>query len=183
MIRFTVNEPNFYIMKKSFYLLLTAFFVLTAFDAKAQYRGDVSQPIDYRGSIINSQSATIQTRLASFFENNVVMSHSYSMSFGSVGGSYQNLNAYTNTMNIAFSDRLQGRVDVSLFHSPFGGNNLYGANSDSPQIMLSNAELNYKISDNATIRFQYNRSPYNSYGYGFSPFGYNRYSRYNPTFY
>lgn len=171
-------------MKKTLFLFIPAFLLLMSFDLNAQYRGDVSQPIDYRGSIINSQSATVQSRLASFFENNIEMSHSYSMSFGSIGGSYQNLNAYTNTMNIAFSDRLQGRVDVSFFHSPFGGSNLYGANQIEPQIMLSNAELNYKISDNATIRFQYQRVPYNSYG--ISPYGYNRFNNYNsfhPGFY
>ena len=171
-------------MKKSLYLLIPAFLLLLTLDAQAQYRGDVSKPVDYRGSVINSQSATIQSKLASFFGNNVEMSHSYSMSFASVGGSYQNLNAYTNTMNIAFSDRLQGRVDVSFFHSPFGGNNLYGANQNKPQVILSNAELNYKISDNATIRFQYHQLPYNSYG--FSPYGYNRFNNFNSfnsTFY
>tara|TARA_R110002126_G_C10487031_1_gene502661 strand:- start:5776 stop:6291 length:516 start_codon:yes stop_codon:yes gene_type:complete len=171
-------------MKKSLLLSITSFLLLISFDARAQLRGDVSQPIDYRGSIINSQSATVQSKLASFFQNNVQMSHSYAMSFSSVGGSYQNLNAYTNTMDIAFSDRLQGRVDVSFFHSPFGGNNLYGYNQNKPQVMLSNAELNYKISDNATIRLQYQRLPYNSFG--LSPFGYNRYNNFNsfnPGFY
>lgn len=171
-------------MKKTLFLFIPAFLLLISFNAQAQFRGDVSQPIDYRGSVINSQSATVQSKLASFFENNVEMSHSYSMSFSSIGGSYQNLNAYTNTMNIAFSDRLQGRVDVSFFHSPFGGSNLYGASQMDPQVMLSNAELNYKISDNATIRFQYQRLPSNSYG--FSPFARNRFNNYNslyPGFY
>ena len=154
---------------------------MLTFDAHAQYRGDVSQPIDYRGSIINTRSATIQSRLASFFQNKVEMNQSYSMSFGSVGGSYQNLNAYTNSMNIAFSDRLQGRVDVSFFHSPFGGNNMNGSNQMNPQVMLSNAELNYKISDNAMISFQYQRLPGNAFG--FSQFGNNRFNRFQPGFY
>ena len=154
---------------------------MLTFDAHAQLRGDISQPIDYRGSIINSRSATVQSRLASFFQNSVEMSHSYSMSFSSVGGSYQNLNAYTNTMNIAFSDRLQGRVDVSFFHSPFGGSNLYGANQMDPQVMLSNAELNYRISDKATISFQYQRIPGNTFGIG--PNGFNNFNRFQPGFY
>lgn len=168
-------------MKKSLYLLIPALLLILSFSAEAQMRGDVSKPVDYQGSIINSQSATIQGKLASFFQNNVQMSHSYSMSFGAVGGSYQSLNAYTNTMNIAFSDKLQGRVDVSFFHSPFGGSNLYGASQNEPQVMLSNAELNYKISDNASIRFQYQRVPYSSYG--ISPYGYNRFNSFNPMFY
>lgn len=172
-------------MKKFRFLLLPIFFVFTI-EASAQLRGDVSKPVDYQGTIINSQSTTIQSKLANFFENKVQMSHSYSMSFASFGGSYQNLNAYTNTMNIAFSDRLKGRVDVSFFHSPFGGNNLYSANQNSPQVRLSNAELSYKISERATIRFQYQQVPYSPYGYGgFSPYGnsFRNYDRFNSVYY
>ncbi len=168
-------------MKKLYFLFIPALVLFHSIDLSAQLRGDVSTPFDYQGTIINSNSATIQSKLASFFQNNVQFSHSYSMSFGSFGGSYQNLNAYTNTMNIAFSNRLQGRVDVSFFHSPFGGNsNLYGLNQNSPQIMLSNAELNYKISDNAWISFQYNRVPANAFGY--SPYGFNNFNRYSPWY-
>lgn len=154
-----------------------------SFDASAQLRGDVSKPVDYQGSIVNSQSATVQNKLANFFENKVQMSHSYSMSFSSFGGSYQNLNAYTNTMNIAFNERLQGRVDVSFFHSPFGSNNIYGASQEGPQVMISNAELNYQLGKNTTIRLQYQRTPYSPYGY--SPFGnfFRNYNRFNPGFY
>lgn len=168
-------------MKKSFFLLIPAILLTFSIDSSAQLRGDVSQPFDYRGAVVNTQSATVQNKLASFFENNVQMSHSYSMSFSSFGGSYQNLNAYTNTMNISFNERLHGRVDVSFFHSPFGGNNLYSTGQNNPQVMISNAELNYQISDRATISFQYQRLPYNPYG--FSPFGYNRYNRFNSTYY
>ncbi len=164
-------------MKKHLYYFLPAIIILLTFDTNAQMRGDVSQPFDYRGAVVNTQSATVQSKLAGFFENKVQMSHSYSMSFGSYGGSYQNLNAYTNTMNIAFSDRLHGRVDVSFFHSPFGGNNLYGVSQNEPRVMLSNAELNYKITDRTTISFQYQRTPYSPYG--LSPFGYNRYNNFN----
>ena len=139
--------------------------------------------MDYQGQIIDQKSLSVQSRLTNFFENKVQFSHSYSMSFGSVGGSYQNLNAYTNTMNIAFSDKLQGRVDVSFFHSPFGGNNMYSSNLNDPKVMISNAELNYKISDNAIIRFQYQRNPYSS-PFGISPFGYGyNQSRFNNLFY
>ncbi|MEO9884705.1 MAG: hypothetical protein ABJR05_02665 [Balneola sp.] len=169
-------------MKKPFYLLLFLL-IFTVFEVNAQLRGDVSKPVDYRGTIVNSQSATIQGKLASFFENNVTMNHSYSMSFSSVGGSYQNLNAYTNTMNVAFSDRIHGRFDVSFFHSPFGGNNLYGQGFDDPKVMLSNAELNFQLNDKTNISLQYHRTPYSPYG--ISPFGsrFNSFDRYNSRFY
>ncbi len=169
-------------MKKYIYLFTLVFVFITT-DAFSQMRGDVSTPFDYQGSVINTTSATVQSRLNKFFSR-VKMSHSYSMSFGSYGGSYQNLNAYTNTMQIAFNDRLNGRVDVSFLHSPFGGTNLYGQAQNKPQVLISNAELNYKISDNAMIRFQYHQLP-NSYlgspfGYGYNR--YNRYNRYNPWY-
>ncbi len=169
-------------MKKFTYFLLPVLLFLTV-NANAQLRGDVSTPFDYQGNIVNSQSATVESKLASFFRNNITFSHSYSMSFSSFGGSYQNLNAYTNTMNIAFSERLQGRVDVSFFHSPFGGNSTFNSGLDQPQVMISNAELNYKISDNANIRLQYRRTPYSPYG--FSPFnnGFRNYDRFNSFYY
>lgn len=165
-------------MKKVFSLLL-AVILFTSIDAFAQLRGDVSRPFDYQGAVINATTPSIQSKLNKFFSN-VKMSHSYSMSFSSFGGSYQNVNAYTNTMQFAFSDRFNGRVDVSLFHSPFGGNNSFGMNTNQPQVMISNAELNYKLGENSMIRLQYQRLP-NTFGFGPSPFGYG-YNRYNPWY-
>lgn len=101
------------------------------------------------------------------------MSHSYSMNFGSYGGSYQNVNAYTNTMQFAFTDNLTGRLDVSFLHSPFGGSDFVNTNNNlNGEIIVRNAELNYKISDNAHIRLQYQQLPS---GYGF----YNPYIRFS----
>lgn len=106
------------------------------------------------------------------------MSHSYSMNFSSFSGNYQSVNAYTNTIQFQFSERMNGRVDVSFLHSPFGGNqNFAGSNNFQNQVVIRNAELNYKISDNAFIRVQYQQLP-RGFGYGYNPYGYNRFSRY-----
>ena len=97
------------------------------------------------------------------------------MNFGSVGGSYQNVNSYTNTVNIMFSDNLTGRVDVSFLHSPFGGSDFVNSNNSlNGEILIRNAELNYKISDNAHIRFQYQQLPR---GYGYFNSGYGMFNR------
>lgn len=171
-------------MKKIFPYSLTLVLIFCAsLSINAQYRGDVSIPMDYQGQIIDTRTASVQSRLTNFFENKVQFSHSYSMSFGAAGGSYQSLNAYTNTMNIAFSDKLQGRVDVSFFHSPFGGNSMYSSNMDDPRVLISNAELNYQINDNASIHLKYQRNPYGN-PFGYSPFGYGfQQNRFNNLFY
>jgi len=148
-------------------------------------REDLPSSYDYTGPIVNNQGPTVQTWLNNFFQNNVTMSHSYSMSFGAVGGSYQNVNAYTNTLNFMFTENLTGRMDVSFLHSPFGGSNFVDTNNNlGGEVMIRNAELNYKISDNAHIQLQYQRVPnqfgYSPYGYRNSPYGYNRFG--NPWY-
>lgn len=162
-------------MKK---LSLLLFLSLTYQLVDAQYRADLPNYFDYRGPVINEEKPTVQNALNNFFSN-VKMSHTYSMSFNSFSGSYQNVNAYTNTMNFALSERMFGRVDVSFLHSPFGGtHNFMGGNGFKNQVMISNAELNYKITENAFIRIQYQRLP-NAIGYRFNQDRYNRFNRFS----
>ncbi|HKK24707.1 MAG TPA: hypothetical protein VJ941_03720 [Gracilimonas sp.] len=161
-------------MKK---LFITTFIVGLLFSTQlsAQLRQDLSRSYEFSGPIINSKAPTVQTWLNDFFQNKVSMSHSYSMNFGSVGGSYQNVNSYTNTVNIMFSDNLTGRVDVSFLHSPFGGSDFVNSNNSlNGEILIRNAELNYKISENAHIRFQYQQLPR---GYGYFNSGYGMFNR------
>ena len=159
-------------MKKlSFFI----FFVICSQLTFAQYRSDLPTYFDYTGPLIDERAPTVQHSLNRFFSN-IEMSHSYSMSFGSFGGNYQNMNAYTNTMQFNISDRMNGRVDISFLHSPFGGNqNFLGSSKMQNQIIIRNAELNYKLSDKAFIRIQYQQLPR---GFGYNPYGFNRYNRY-----
>lgn len=153
------------------------FIFITSTVANAQFRADLPGYFDFTGPLVNERAPTVQTGLDRFFSN-VKMSHSYSMSFNSFGGNYQNVNAYTNTMQFQFSDRMNGRVDVSFLHSPFGGNqNFAGSSNFQNQVIIRNAELNYKLSDNAFIRVQYQQLP-SGFGYGYNPYGYNRFNRY-----
>lgn len=169
-------------MKK---LILFTFILAFAFSSKlsAQLREDLTSSYEYSGPIVNTQAPTVQSWLNDFFQNKVTMSHSYSMNFGAVGGTYQNLNAYTNTLNFMFTPNLTGRLDVSFLHSPFGGNSFASSdNGMGGEILIRNAELNYKIGDNARIQLQYQQLPagygfFNPYGYA-SPYGYG-YNRFN----
>lgn len=125
--------------------------------ANAQLRSEKITPFDYSGPVVNTKAPTVQSGLQKFFSS-FDMSHSYEMSFQSFGGSAQNINAYTNTMTFAFSPNLMGRVDVAFMHSPFGGT-MGGQNQLANQVVIRNAELNYRISDKAFIRFQYQQLP------------------------
>ena len=158
--------------KSSFLIVLFSFCSLIAF---AQYRSDLPSYYDYSGPLINEHAPTIQNGLNRFF-NSIKMSHSYSMSFNSFGGDYQNINAYTNTMHFKLSDRMNGRLDVSFLHSPFGGNQSFsGSNNMHNQVLIKNAELNYKINDKAFIRVQFQQLPR---GFGYNPYAFSSYNRY-----
>lgn len=153
-------------------LFISAIFIA---GANAQLREDLNGYYDYTGPLINQSAPTVDSGLDKFFRS-ITMSHSYNMSFSSFGGNYQNVNAYTNTMQFAITPKLDGRVDISFLHSPFGGNQSFsGAPGFQNQVIIRNAELNYKISDKAFIRIQYQQLPRQ---YGFSPYGYNRFDRY-----
>lgn len=159
-------------MKKLSFLI---FFVICSQLTFAQYRSDLPTYFDYTGPLINERAPTVQHSLNRFFST-IKMSHSYSMSFNSFGGNYQNMNAYTNTMQFNISDRMNGRVDISFLHSPFGGNqNFLGSSNIQNQVIIRNAELNYKLSDKAFIRVQYQQLPR---GFGYNPYGFNRHDRY-----
>lgn len=142
--------------------------------AFAQFRSDMHRSSDYLGTVVKDRD-----REPGDWSNlfNMTMDHSYSMAFGSLGGQFQNMNAYTNTMHFFFSERLTGRVDLSLLHSPFGNtfmNN--GQSGTGVDFVIRNAELKYEINDRSTIQIQFQQvpSPYNYGVYGMSPFG-NRY--------
>ncbi|MEX0723390.1 MAG: hypothetical protein WD357_04890 [Gracilimonas sp.] len=168
-------------MKKLF-ITTFVFAILLSTQLSAQLRENLSKSYEFSGPIVNTQVPTVQNWLNNFFQNNVSMSHSYSMNFGAVGGSYQNVNSYTNTLNFAFSEDLTGRVDISFLHSPFGGSDMVNTNNNlNGEVIVRNAELNYQISDNAHIRFQYQQLPRN-YGYFNQGYGMYGYDRYNPWY-
>jgi len=158
-------------IRKIIFCILSSIFIWAhALTTNAQLRKSETQASDYSGPIVKEKDPSNGANLGNLF--NMQMGHSYSVNFASFGGQYQNTNAYTNTMQFFFSEKLTGRVDLSLLHSPFG-NNLNGFNADQEvQFILRNAELNYEIGDNSTLRLQFNQYPQ---GYGYSP-GYGRFS-------
>ncbi|TYP94127.1 hypothetical protein LX73_1852 [Fodinibius salinus] len=136
---------------------------------QAQFRKDQQRPSDLTGPIIKKEDPSEGANWSNLF--NMRMDHSYSMSFSSVGGQTQNINAYTNTMHFFFSEDLTGRVDLQLLHSPFGNSFMGSQNSGSGiDFKIRNAELNYELSENSNISIQFQQVPSYGYGYGASPF-------------
>ncbi len=130
--------------------------------SEAQFRDTDYEPTDYSGVVSTDNSGTHDLGWFDFR-----MDHSYEMTVGSFGGNTYNQNFYTNTMHFLFNENLTGRVDLSVAHSPFG-NSLFGEDQ-GPQFFIRNAELNYNITDNTQLRFQFRQIPggmYNPYGYG-----------------
>lgn len=141
----------------------------------AQLRKNVNNSSELMGPVIK-QDRSEGGNLGNLF--NMQMDHSYSMMFSSYGGQMQNMNAYTNTMHFFFSDKLTGRVDLSLLHSPFGNNYMPNNNGMNTEFILRNAELNYQISDKSNISIHVQQLPDN---YGMSPWGMGR-QHYNPFY-
>lgn len=130
--------------------------------SNAQLREDLSKSSDFMGPVIKEGSSQGGS-LSNLF--NMQMNHSYSMTFASIGGQYQNVNAYTNTMHFFFTDNLTGRLDLSLLHSPFGNSFLDNGNGMGTEFIIRNAELNYQISDRSNISIQFQQLP----SYGMNP--------------
>ena len=153
---------------------LTVLIVLLSLPAFAQLRQDVISPYEYTGQILNPDPSK-NASLSNLF--NMQVSHSYTATFSSFGGQYQNLNAFTTSFEMFFSPRLNGRVDVSFLHSPFGGNNLAGMNNGiGNRIMIQNAELNYRINDKSSIHVSFRQNPGFFGGFN-NPGRFNRFDR------
>ena len=151
-------------------ILLIAF----SLSAHAQMRNEIVSPYEYGGRILNPNPAE-GANFSNLF--NLQVSHSYSANFASFGGQYQSMNAFTSSFQMFFSEKLDGRVDVSFLHSPFGGNNMMNGmnNGLGGQVMISNAEFNYRPSERMLIQVRFSQAP-NAFGFNrFSPFnGFNR---------
>lgn len=141
-----------------FPLLLLLLSTVLASAASAQMRDDARSNADLTGPVVQQHNIEPGS-----WENlfNMHMSHSYEMMFSSFGGEFQNVNAYTNTMRFAFTDRFTGRVDLSLLHSPFGSSMLGGSSQGGlgAEFLIRNAELNYQISDRSSIHLRFQQVP------------------------
>ncbi len=148
--------------------LFAILFFATATIADAQLRQDL-QPMDtYNGVISHTQSHSSSSVGDWMNMLNMTMTHSYSMTFGSFGGQMQNINAYTNTMAFDLSENLDASISMSFLHSPFGNSFMTQDNSLGSRIIIDSARLDYRLSENTRVSFEFSQRPYH---YHYSPFG------------
>ena len=156
-------------MRKGFIIFSTLILLLLfSSDAFSQFRAD-SNPYDRTGTITNPSFGEDATDVLGLFD--MQMNQSYEMSFGSFGGgNLYNQNIFTNTMFMKFNENLHGRVDLSVAHSPFGDSPMMNQDQGM-NFYIRNAELQYDIGDNSTIRVQYQQNPGGMGYYRGDPFG------------
>ncbi|WP_246043172.1 hypothetical protein [Fodinibius saliphilus] len=168
-------------MKNTSYISVITLCLLFVFSlsivSHAQLRDQQTSSTDLMGPVVK-ENPSKGANFSNLF--NMQMNHSYSMNFTSWGGQFQNLNAYTNTMQFFFSEDLTGRVDLQVLHSPFGNSFMPNNNAGMDmKFLIRNAELNYKISDKSNISIHFQQVP----SYGMNPWSSGLYrNSYNSPF-
>jgi len=166
-------------MKKIIVMIFA--FALASNITVAQFKGyDDKGPSSYKKS---------NNLLLGFINpKNFSMKHSFNVSMMTTGYGNVSLTSYINTMSYKISDRFDVSADVKFQYSPFASSSLGQSYTNSLQnnlsgVFLSRATLNYKISDNAFINFQYRRYDESDYLNDFyNPFSpYSRYNRFSDT--
>jgi len=115
--------------------------------------------------------------------NNFTMNHSFNVSMITGRTGNVSLTSYINSMNYKISDRFNVSADVKFQYSPYASSGLGPTYANSVQqnlngIFLSRASLNYRISDNSFINFEYRRLDESDYFNDYyNPF--RQYSGYN----
>jgi hypothetical protein len=121
-----------------------------------------SEPVDFADRLRTDQS---QFGILGIDMSRFSMSHSYSMSYMSMGRQGVTQGLYLNTMSYQFSIPLTVSLQLGMAHNPFGGVGDNGTASILQNGMfVSGAQLKYKPTENTTIQFGFQNMPYsNSY--------------------
>ncbi|MFQ5707015.1 MAG: hypothetical protein ACE5HO_06160 [bacterium] len=85
------------------------------------------------------------------------MSHSYTMSFTSVGGHGFSQGLYLNTMKYQLSNPMSLYLQIGFLSRPFGS--FGGKSSFDNQLFISGAGLEYKPSENLKVQFEFSQTP------------------------
>lgn len=154
-------------------IAVTAVLILTVNISYAQLMNDKKPSTFNSGNLI----------LGFINPKNFTMHHNFNVQMMSTPYGNVSLTSYINSMNYQISNRLNVSADVKFQYSPFASSNLGQSYSSALQknlsgVFLSRASLNYRISDNSFINFEYRRydesDALNGY---YNPFYYN--SMYN----
>lgn len=146
------------IVKRSIIVLAL---LLVAIAAKAQFRPGMGiQPEERPASTLDAMRGAGDSFFSRLFSpDRFRMNQTYSFSFMSGGGRSVSLTSFTNTFSYKASDDLFISADVSALYSPYSSLGSDHAESLNG-IYLSNARLDWKMSENSFLRISYQQSPY-----------------------
>ena len=141
-------------MKKIIAILFTL--LIFSNNSFSQFKGND----DNKPSIFNKSSNNLI--LGFINPKNFSMRHSFNVSMLTTGYGNVSLTSYISSMNYKISNKLDVSADVKFQYSPFASSGLGSEYSSSLQknlsgVYLSRASLNYRISENASINFQYRK--------------------------
>ncbi|MFO7891680.1 MAG: hypothetical protein R6V04_15235 [bacterium] len=90
---------------------------------------------------------------------NFNMSHSYSISYYSMGGSAFSQGLYLNTLNYKFADPVMMQVRFGYLHHPFGMGGVNSKNSTNGQFFIQRAMFKYQPSKNINFTIDFQQIP------------------------
>ncbi len=139
-------------MKKLSFLIIIALFICAS--AGAQYK----KPEE--GSKINR--STNNLILGIFNPKNFTMTQSFQVSMLSSSFGAVSVTSYINSMNYKVSEKLNVSADVKLQYSPyvsssFGNSYAKALQNDLNGLSLSRLAVDYKISENSILKFEYRK--------------------------
>ena len=152
-------------MKIKLLIVVIASFAFT--NTYAQYTND-----DWNKKDVNV--STNNLILGIFNPKNFSMNHSFNVSM--INSAYGNVSvtSYINSMNYKVSDRINVSADISLSYSPYA-NSVFGTDAsnrlqdDLTGLSLSRVAVDYKISENSILKFEYrnvkNHMMYDDYSF------------------
>jgi hypothetical protein len=154
-------------------IILISVLVLSA-SANAQYK----KPEE--GSRINR--STNNLILGIFNPKNFTMNQSFEVSMLSSAFGNISVTSYVNSMNYKVSEKLNVSADVRLSYSPYASSSLGNSYSKMLQndlngLSLSRLSVDYKLSDNAFIKFEYRKLDDLNYYNHFGDYSYDRFYR------
>ncbi len=152
-------------MRKIFILL----WALLPIAASAQFKTQ-AKPIDFADRLKSGVNSGVG--LLGLDPSRLSMSHSYSMSYMSIGDQGFTQGLYLNTLKYQFAIPLTVSVQWGMANQPFQSGNTSPILQNG--FFFSGAQLKYKPSENTVIQFDFHQTPYNNFGgyYSTSPSGF-----------
>lgn len=148
-------------MKKYIAVIILCIFFSSSLSA--QYKGYDDDKQDYNTNSNNLILGFINP-------NNFSMNHSFNVSMINTGTGNVSLTSYLNSMNYRISDKLNISADVKIQYSPYASS-IYGnqaasnLQNDLSGISLSRAAVNYRISENSYLNFEFRQIDQSDYFY------------------